>query len=101
MTKEKEHLTNVMARAKNAIINAVGDNSENVITDLKNMLNNENFKIFIVDNTEEDKDTEMENNDVKRKSIFQIEDVKTDDKEELEDMQVSGLLSITMLYNIL
>ena len=91
-----------MARAKNAIINAVGDNSENIISDLKTMLNNENFKIFIVDNTEEeDKDTENENNDIKRKSIFQIEEAKSDDKEELEDLQVSGLPLNTMLYNIL
>ena len=91
-----------MARAKNAIINAVGDNSENIISDLKTMLNNENFKIFIVDNTEEeDKEAENENNDIKRKSIFQIEEDKSDDKEELEDLQVSGLPLNTMLYNIL
>ena len=88
-----------MARAKNAILNAVGDSSENVITDMRNMLGNENFK-FIEEEVDE-KETEMENNDMKRRSIFQIEEIKTDDKEDLEDIQVSGLPLKTMFYNLL
>ena len=88
-----------MARAKNAILNAVGDSSENVITDMRNMLGNENFK-FIEEEVNE-KETEMENNDMKRRSIFQIEEIKTDDKEDLEDIQVSGLPLKTMFYNLL
>ena len=88
-----------MARAKNAILNAVGDSSENVITDMRNMLGNENFK-FIEEEVDE-KETEMENNDMKRRSIFQIEEIKTDDKEDLEDIQVSGLPLKTMFYSLL
>ena len=88
-----------MARAKNAILNAVGDSSENVIADMRNMLGNENFK-FIEEEVDE-KETEMENNDMKRRSIFQIEEIKTDDKEDLEDIQVSGLPLKTMFYNLL
>ena len=88
-----------MARAKNAILNAVGDSSENVIADMRNMLGNENFK-FIEEEVDE-KETEMENNDMKRRSIFQIEEIKTDDKEDLEDIQVSGLHLKTMFYNLL
>ena len=88
-----------MARAKNAILNAVGDSSENVITDMRNMLGNENFK-FIEEEVDE-KETEMENNDMKRRSIFQIEEIKTDDKEDLEDIQVSGLPLKAMFYNLL
>ena len=88
-----------MARAKNAILNAVGDSSENVIADMRNMLGNENFK-FIEEEVNE-KETEMENNDMKRRSIFQIEEIKTDDKEDLEDIQVSGLPLKTMFYNLL
>ena len=88
-----------MARAKNAILNAVGDSSENVIADMRNMLGNENFK-FIEEEVDE-KETEMENNDMKRRSIFQIEEIKTDDKEDLEDIQVSGLPLKTMFYSLL
>ena len=88
-----------MARAKNAILNAVGDSSENVITDMRNMLGNENFK-FIEEEVDE-KETEMENNDMKRRSIFQIEEIKTDDKEDLEDIQVSGLPLKSIFYNLL
>ena len=88
-----------MARAKNAILNAVGDSSENVIADMRNMLGNENFK-FIEEEVDE-KETERENNDMKRRSIFQIEEIKTDDKEDLEDIQVSGLPLKTMFYNLL
>ena len=88
-----------MARAKNAILNAVGDSSENVIADMRNMLGNENFK-FIEEEVDE-KETEMGNNDMKRRSIFQIEEIKTDDKEDLEDIQVSGLPLKTMFYNLL
>ena len=47
LTKEKEHLKNVMARAKNAILNAVGDNTDKFIHDMQKMVRDEKFQELI------------------------------------------------------
>ena len=54
LTKEKDHLVNVMARAKNAILNAVGDSTETFTSDMKRMVKDGNFGAFLEDPTEED-----------------------------------------------
>ena len=54
LTKEKDHLVNVMARAKNAILNAVRDNSETFCADMKKMIKTQLPKDFLSLDTEKD-----------------------------------------------
>ena len=55
MTKEKEHLVNVIARARNAILNAVKDNTDNFFDDMKNMIESEEFDVDILTKEETEK----------------------------------------------
>ena len=54
LTKEKDHLVNVMARAKTAILNAMRDNSDSFCTDMKKMISIHIPKDFLTIDTEED-----------------------------------------------
>ena len=86
LTKEKDHLKNVMARAKNAILNAVGDTSDKVsglVAEVQKMLNDESFQL----NFEEEESKEA--NDEKSIDQLIIDDsVEKKEKEKIEDVQL-------------
>ena len=89
LTKEKEHLKNVMARAKNAILNAVGDNNDktsSLVNEMQKMLKDESFQLDLDQKEEEDEDS---NNG--EKSIDQLivdDSAEKIEKEKLEDVQL-------------
>ena len=89
LTKEKEHLKNVMARAKNAILNAVGDNTDKFIHDMQKMVRDEKFQELIKEEEEEKEENEEEI------TIDQFICDNTEEKlekEKIEDVQVKQLL---------
>ena len=89
LTKEKEHLKNVMARAKNAILNAVGDNTDKFIHDMQKMVRDEKFQELIKEEEEEEEENEEEI------TIDQFICDNTEEKlekEKIEDVQVKQLL---------
>ena len=85
LTKEKNHLVNVMARAKNAILNAVGDNSENFVADMQKMIDSDELKNFM-DNESDQESESLKNNDT---IPLDIDTSAADkEKERNEDIQV-------------
>ena len=88
LTKEKEHLKNVMARAKNAILNAVGDNTDKVsglVNQMQKMLRDENFRLDF----DQNEDEEEPNSEERRIDQLILEDSKEKvEKEKLEDVQL-------------
>ena len=82
LTKESDHLVNVIARAKNAILNAVGDSSETFTTDIKNVIEGGNIEQYLKDDSTED---DMQDGNVIPK-IVDINEQK--EKEKQEDVQV-------------
>ena len=83
LTKESDHLVNVIARAKNAILNAVGDSSETFTTDIKNMIEEGNIEQYLKDDSTED--DEQDGNVIP--IIVDINEQK--EKEKQEDVQVT------------
>ena len=55
-TKEKEHLVNVIARARNAILNAVKESTEKYFNDMRNMISDERFDVDIFNEETEKKE---------------------------------------------
>ena len=82
LTKESDHLVNVIARAKNAILNAVGDSSETFTTDIKNVIEGGNIEQYLKDDSTED---DVQDGNVIPK-IVDINEQK--EKEKQEDVQV-------------
>ena len=92
LTKESDHLVNVIARAKNAILNAVGDSSETFTTDIKNMIEEGNIEQYLKDDSTED--DEQDGNVIP--IIVDINEQK--EKEKQEDVQVHKIFAfITFL----
>ena len=54
LTKEKDHLVNVMARAKNAILNAMRDNSDSFCEHMRQMISSHLPRDFLTIDTESD-----------------------------------------------
>ena len=91
MTKEKEHLVNVIARARNAILNAVKDNTENFFDDMKNMIVSEEFDvdILLLEDTEKKEPKFVD----EFESIIELSPAEISAKKEaerLEDVQVKS-----------
>ena len=83
LTKESDHLVNVIARAKNAILNAVGDSTETFTSDIKSMVEEGNIDQYLKDeSTEED---EQDQNFIPR-IVNKSEQIE---KEKQEDIQVT------------
>ena len=93
LTKESDHLVNVIARAKNAILNAVGDSSETFTTDIKNMIEEGNIEQYLKDDSTED--DEQDGNVIP--IIVDINEQK--EKEKQEDVQVTKYFLIC-LHNV-
>ena len=83
LTKESDHLVNVIARAKNAILNAVGDSSETFTSDIKSMAEMGNIDQYLKDDSTEDdeQDQNIIPNVVNKR--------EQDEKEKQEDVQVT------------
>ena len=95
LTKESDHLVNVIARAKNAILNAVGDSSETFTTDIKNMIEEGKIEQYLKDDSTED--DEQDGNVIP--IIVDINEQK--EKEKQEDVQVSTQnIFIICLHNV-
>ena len=74
-----------MARAKNAILNAVGDNSENFVADMQKMIDSDELKNFM-DNESDQESESLKNNDT---IPLDIDTSAADkEKERNEDIQV-------------
>ena len=91
LTKEKDHLVNVMARAKNAILNAVRDNSDSFCEDMRKMIASHLPKDFLTIDTDTDpnKTANIEfvpSNRRRRMSMFEKE--KDEDGQLLEEFAV-------------
>ena len=94
LTKESDHLVNVIARAKNAILNAVGDSSETFTTDIKNMIEEGNVEQYL-------KDDSNENDEQDGNVIPNIVDVNEQkEKQKKEDVQVICLLFNNCFLNL-
>ena len=74
-----------MARAKNAILNAVGDNSENFVADMQKMIDSDELKNFM-DNESDQESESLKNNDTIPLDIDTS--VADKEKERNEDIQV-------------
>ena len=74
-----------MARAKNAILNAVGDNSENFVADMQKMIDSDELNNFM-DNESDQESESLKNNDT---IPLDIDTSAADkEKERNEDIQV-------------
>ena len=78
LTKEKDHLVNVMARARTAIMNAMRNNSDAFCTDMGKMINSHLPKDFLTIDTEAEpnKTTDHDfslNKRLRRKSLVERE----------------------------
>ena len=85
LTKESDHLVNVIARAKNAILNAVGDSSETFTSDIKSMAEMGNIDQYLKDDSTEDDEQDQ---NVIPKIVNKSE---LNEKEKQEDIQVTDI----------
>ena len=72
-----------MARAKNAILNAAGDNTDHFITDMENLLNDGKYQHLV-----EEEDENKEETPNSPEELILLESLRDLEKEKLEDVQV-------------